>query len=57
MGWIRKLFGLDFMSKEDKEKMKTERGITLTILVIYVVFFSIVMGLLAALSNYVYKNI
>ena len=37
--------------------MKTERGITLTILVIYVVFFSIVMGLLAALSNYVYKNI
>ena len=37
--------------------MKSEKGITLTILVIYVVFFSIIMSLLAALSNYIYKNI
>lgn len=37
--------------------MKSEKGITLTILVIYVIFFSIIIGLLAALSSYIYSNL
>ena len=37
--------------------MKSEKGITLAILVIYVIFFSIIIGLLAALSTYIYSNL
>lgn len=37
--------------------MKTERGITLTILVIYIIIFSVVIGLLASLSSYIYGNL
>lgn len=37
--------------------MNSEKGVTLTILVIYVIFFSIIISLLATLSNYIYKNI
>lgn len=37
--------------------MKEEKGITLTILIIYVVIFTIVMTLLATLSSYIYSNI
>lgn len=37
--------------------MKSEKGITLTILVIYVIFFSIIIGLLATLSRYIYSNL
>ena len=37
--------------------MKSERGITLVILVIYILMFSVVMGLLATLSNYIYSNL
>lgn len=37
--------------------MKTEKGITLAILAIYVVFFSVLISLLAALSSYIYNNI
>ena len=37
--------------------MKSERGITLTILVIYIIIFSVVIGLLASLSSYIYGNI
>ena len=37
--------------------MKTEKGITLAILAIYVVFFSVLIGLLAALSSYIYNNL
>ena len=37
--------------------MKSERGVTLVILVIYILMFSVVMGLLATLSNYIYSNL
>ena len=37
--------------------MKTEKGITLAILAIYVVFFSVLISLLTALSSYIYNNI
>lgn len=37
--------------------MKAERGITLIILAIYIIVFSIVIALLANLSNYIYGNI
>lgn len=37
--------------------MKNEKGVTLIILVIYVILFSVVMGLLATLSNYIYNNL
>ena len=37
--------------------MKSERGITLTILIIYIVVFSIVIALLASLSNYIFSNL
>lgn len=37
--------------------MKQEKGVTLIILVIYVILFSVVMGLLATLSNYIYNNL
>lgn len=37
--------------------MKEEKGITLVILAIYVIIFSIVMGLLASLSSYIYSNL
>ena len=37
--------------------MKEEKGITLVILAIYIIVFSIVMGLLASLSSYIYGNL
>lgn len=37
--------------------MKSEKGITLIILGIYVVVFSIVIALLASLSSYIYNNL
>lgn len=37
--------------------MKSENGITLTILVIYTIVFSIVIVLLANLSSYIYGNL
>lgn len=37
--------------------MKTERGVTLTILIIYIIIFSIVIGLLATLTSYIYGNL
>lgn len=37
--------------------MKSEKGITLTILIIYIVVFTIVIALLASLSNYIYSNL
>lgn len=37
--------------------MKEEKGITLVILAIYVIIFSIVIGLLASLSSYIYSNL
>lgn len=37
--------------------MKTEKGITLMILLVYVMVFSIVITLLANLSNYIYSNL
>lgn len=37
--------------------MKAERGITLIILSIYVIVFSIIIALLANLSSYIYKNL
>ena len=37
--------------------MKAERGITLIILSIYVIVFSIIIVLLANLSSYIYKNL
>ena len=37
--------------------MKAEKGITLIILGIYVIVFSIVIALLANLSNYIYNNL
>ncbi len=36
--------------------MKREEGITLASLVLYVIIFSFTLGLLAALSNFVYDN-
>ncbi len=37
--------------------MKSEKGVTLLVLVIYVLIFSIVMGILANLSSYIYGNL
>lgn len=37
--------------------MKKEKGITLTVLVIYVIIFTTIIGLLANLSSYIYGNI
>lgn len=37
--------------------MKKEKGITLVILAIYIIIFSIVIGLLASLSSYIYSNL
>lgn len=37
--------------------MKEEKGITLVILGIYIIIFSIVIGLLASLSSYIYSNL
>lgn len=37
--------------------MKSEKGVTLTILIIYIIVFSIVIGMLASLSNYIYGNL
>ena len=37
--------------------MKSEKGITLTALIIYVLVFSATLGLLAYLSNFVYSNL
>ncbi len=37
--------------------MKSEKGITLIILGIYIIVFSMVMALLANLSNYIYGNL
>ena len=37
--------------------MKEERGVTLIILCIYVIVFSIIIVLLANLSNYIYNNL
>lgn len=37
--------------------MKSERGVTLIILCIYVIVFSIIIVLLANLSNYIYNNL
>ena len=37
--------------------MKSEQGVTLIILSIYIIAFSIVIALLASLSNYIYSNL
>ena len=37
--------------------MKSEKGITIAILILYVVIFTIVITLLANLSNYIYGNL
>ena len=37
--------------------MKEEKGITLVILGIYIIIFSIIIGLLASLSSYIYNNL
>lgn len=37
--------------------MKSEKGVTLIILAIYIITFSIVIALLANLSNYIYGNL
>lgn len=37
--------------------MKKEEGITLSVLVIYVIIFTTIIGLLANLSSYIYGNI
>lgn len=37
--------------------MKSEKGITLVSLVIYIIVFSIVLGLLAGMTNYIYGNL
>lgn len=37
--------------------MKNEKGVTLAVLVIYVIVFSITITLLASLSNYIYGNL
>ena len=37
--------------------MKAERGVTLIILSIYVIIFSIIIALLANLSNFIYGNL
>ena len=37
--------------------MKSEKGITLTALIIYVLVFTATLGLLANLSNFVYSNL
>lgn len=37
--------------------MKSEKGITLIILAIYIIVFSIIIVLLANLSNYIYSNL
>ena len=38
------------------EEMKNERGITLTALVIYVVFVTATLALLVSLTRYMYGN-
>lgn len=37
--------------------MKSEKGITIAVLVLYVVIFSIVIALLANMTNYIYGNL
>ena len=37
--------------------MKSEKGITLTVLVIYTIVFSIIIVILANLTNYIYGNL
>ena len=37
--------------------MKNEKGVTLAVLIIYVMVFSITIALLASLSNYIYGNL
>ena len=37
--------------------MKEEHGVTLAILAIYIIVFSVVIALLASLSNYIYGNL
>ena len=36
--------------------MKKEKGITLIVLIMYIIIFSVVIGLLAYLSSYIYGN-
>ena len=37
--------------------MKNEKGVTLIILVIYIIIFSVVIGILTSLSTYIYGNL
>src|SRR5574344_609946 len=37
--------------------MKKEKGITLLALIIYIIVFTLVLSLLASLSNYIYSNL
>lgn len=37
--------------------MKSQKGVTLTILVIYIVVFTIIIGIMTMISNHFYKNI
>ena len=60
MGWIRKLFGLDFMSEEDKEKMKahvTSYDISVATVAIRKLAFEIcVQRIAAAISKCEYRT-
>lgn len=37
--------------------MKSEKGVTLTALVVYIVVFSIILAIMANVSNYFYRNV
>lgn len=39
------------------EKLKSENGVTLTELVVYILVLSIVMGIMASISNFFYGNL
>ena len=40
-----------------KDKLKSEKGITLTTLVIYIIVLVVALGILATVSTFFYKNV
>ncbi len=45
------------MSRKENDKVRSNKGITLTSLVIYIIVLMIVIGLFSNLSGYFYKNL
>ena len=43
--------------RKDKQSMRSEKGVTLTALVVYMAVFTIIIGIVTTISSHFYKNV